>query len=694
MRKWRRLRKNMQITGVIQNTARLLLSVSIAVVLAGSFSAPVKAADNPVDLVLGGEGATSWNIGNIEPGDSGIKTVELHNAGSKDGFVTIWVSDIISSEGLNPESETGDTAEPGEFTDYLLLNLTADGLSSNVNLPTTINSLPQSTTWSDYIELIPLKAGDTVDLQWGWELPAQTGNDVQGDSISFTINYLLREFEITDVSGVVTAEGVFTEEVTIGLENGNAGLIIEEGIVGQTEEGEPISEIWLFDVDKESLALSEDTVTIGAHIVLGPEGITFDQPITLTTTYDPDDIPPRAGEGNLSIAVWDEAAGEWVELEGCVVDTVNNTISAPVDGFSRYTIIAPVPPPPPPEVQISPPEAEIPPPEAEIPPPEVEIPPPEVEIPPPEVEIPPPVPTPSLLEVDMLGKTGKVEIGADGTLAESLTLSDASGNFIINIDSGTKVTGSNGVQLSQIELTITEESIVVSDDIVILSPAYKLTGYTRGMEATGINFDPFAMLTIRYDPRDLPEDVFPPFIATYTDDEGLVRLQPPPDSTVGIGEAKALIYHASLFVVVAEVAPPPPPLPARFEASNLTINPRQAQLGQPVTISLTITNEGAIEGSFELHLIVDGIVRMVKEITLGGKGSETLTFEVSNLAVGKHQVKIAGLTEQFRIVMTTTPPTEEGVNWLLIDMSVSAALVIGALVLYFITRRSRQVQLK
>ena len=84
---------------------------------------------------------------------------------------------------------------------------------------------------------------------------------------------------------------------------------------------------------------------------------------------------------------------------------------------------------------------------------------------------------------------------------------------------------------------------------------------------------------------------------------------------------------------------------------------------------------------------------MVTEITLAGKGSETLTFEVSNLAVGKHQVKIAGLTEQFRIVMATTPLVEAGVNWLLIDMSVGAALVIGALVLYFITRRSRQARL-
>jgi len=667
MRKWCRLRKNMQITRVIQHTARLLLAAIIGLVLAGSFSAPVKAAGNPIDLVLGGEGATSWIITNIQPAASGTNTIALHNAGSKDGFVTIWVSDIISSEGLNPESETGDTTEPGELTDYLLLNLTADGLGSNVNLPTTINNLPQSATWADYIELIPLKAGDTVDLQWDWELPAQTGNDVQGDSISFSINYLLREFEITDVSDVVTAEGAFTEEVTVEPEGGKAKITIAAGTAGQTEAAEPISEIWLFTIDKESLALSADTITIGAHIIAGPDGITFDQPITITISHDPDDLPPRAYEGDLVIALWDEAAGDWFELEGSTVDTVNNTISAPVSHFSRYTILAPVPPPPPPP-----------------PPPE------DIEVPPPEIEIPPPTSAPALLEVDILGNTGIVEIGDDGTLAESLTLSDASGNFTLTIDSGTKVTGSSGVQLSQIQLTIAEESIVVPDDIVILSPIYSLTGYTRGMELTRIIFDPFAMLSIRYNPEDLPENAFLPFIATYTDDEGLVRLQPPPDSTIGIGEAKALIYHASLFVAATEVAPPPPPLPARFEASNLTINPRQAQLGQPVIISLTITNEGALTGSFELHLIIDGIVRMVTEVTLGGQDSETLTFELSNLAAGQHQVKIAGLTEQFQVVMATTPPTEEGFNWSLIDISVGTALVIGVLGLYFIIRRSRQ----
>ena len=62
--------------------ARLFLAVIIALVLLGSLPVPVQAQD-PVDLVLGGEGATPWSIEDIMPCDSGTKTVTLHNAGTE-----------------------------------------------------------------------------------------------------------------------------------------------------------------------------------------------------------------------------------------------------------------------------------------------------------------------------------------------------------------------------------------------------------------------------------------------------------------------------------------------------------------------------------------------------------------------------------------------------------------------------------
>ena len=53
---------------------RLALALILGLAVVGSLPIPVQAQE-PIDLVLGGEGATSWNIGDIKPGDSGTKTV-------------------------------------------------------------------------------------------------------------------------------------------------------------------------------------------------------------------------------------------------------------------------------------------------------------------------------------------------------------------------------------------------------------------------------------------------------------------------------------------------------------------------------------------------------------------------------------------------------------------------------------------
>jgi len=62
-------------------------------------------------------------------------------------------------------------------------------------LPATIHQLPQSAVDTNYIKVNQLSAGETLILVWEWEF-AETGepqNDSQGDSFSFTINYLLEE---------------------------------------------------------------------------------------------------------------------------------------------------------------------------------------------------------------------------------------------------------------------------------------------------------------------------------------------------------------------------------------------------------------------------------------------------------------------------------------------------------------------
>lgn len=650
----------------IKNSVRLLLVVVIGITLLDGLLTlpPARAAANPVDLQLGGSGATSWSITNVKPGDKGTKIVELLNTGTEDGFVSIWTSDIVNSEGSNPESETGNTAEPGEFADFLEFKLIAPGLVTSLNLPVTIYNLPQSANASNYINIIPVKAGTTVVLQWNWELPIEAGNDVQGDEISFTLNYLLREVNITSLAGSVTANGTFTEPVTVQSDNNLGGVTFSQGTTGRTRENQPLSEIWLVEIDQPPLSSPAWETVVGLSYEFGPDGATFDQPVTITLSYNPGSIPQGVNAGNLFIAVWDTLSGQWLPVAGSTVDAGTKTVSVPVAHFSRYTVLSPAPPPPPPPVA-SPPDEE-------------------------EPEPAPQEKRKAVLEANILGSESTATTGADGSLQQPLMLTDPEGNFVIEFSRGTKITSVDGQPVTRIELTVIDETPAVAENIIVLSPKYRLTGYINETEIPLIVFNPEAKLSIRYDTRDLPENLFTPFIADYSAEGGLLPLPPAPGAIIELGQATAVAGNSGLFFVAAEILSPQP-LPARFEAHSLTINPRQVYADESVSISFSITNNGDFPGTYEVYLMVDGIVRAIEEVKLDAMSSQTFRFEVANLSTGVHQVKVAGLTGEFEVTPLPVTTEEAEVDWFLIDISVIASLVAGALVLYIVVRRAHRL---
>jgi hypothetical protein len=516
----------MRKTGVYKFTIKI--AITLAVLVATFFAtipAPVKAAPDPIDLELDTAGYTPITFNNIKPGDSGIKTIELRNVGTKNGLVSIWLSDIINDEGLNPKSETGDISGDGELGEYLLLDIDTSGLSTNLALPATVNDFPVSATGQKYIKVIALKAGETRILDWYWTLPETTGNMVQGDVLSFTINYFLREIESPGGPGTTPGGGQYYDDT-------------------------PVSE----DEDEEE------------H---------------------------------------------------------------------------------------------------------------------------------KTLEVSLLDEKLTVEISADGILKDSVILAGDDGKISLELPAGTRIIGDGGVSPSRIVFTIEGTSILLLDNIVLLSPIYRLTGYTIEGNILYIQFDPPVRLTIRYDPAKIPENSFPPRIAQYTDEEGPVILESPVNYPVDLGIVNALIEQSGLFMVLAEIAPQPPPLPAFFTAGNLIISPHEAFEGDPVEISVTITNKGPEDGTYELYLIIDGIVRGIQKVSLSGKSSETLTFEVTNLAAGTHQIKVAGLTENLRIEKVAFNQLGPGVNWTLLDLSVAAVIITGMLIWssYMIRARRRSTRI-
>lgn len=652
----------MKFPRLINHTGRVLLaSAVIGLTLIGTSPAEVKAAPDPVDLELDAIGYTPIIANNLEPGDSGTKTVELRNVGTSDGFVTIWLSDIISGEGDNPESETGDTSGAGEFEQYLTLDITVDGLNTNLDLPAAVADLPASVIEEDYIEVIPLKAGETRTLEWHWELPADTGNAVQGDELSFTINYLLREMVITNVSTVVTTEGEFTEDVTVKSETEKGQIKINVNTTAKTADNQTPDDLWLIEMDNTVARVPENKSAVGFPYELGPEGTTFDKPVTITLSYKPENIPAGVSESELEIALWDKAAKKWITLSNCTVNTQTKTISAQITHFSRYTVFSPNTssiPPAIPLVVIEPEEPEV---------------------------IPP-----RLLEVNLLDEETVVEISEDGVISDTLILADRDGNFVVEIKGGSRITGTGGEKLSRIDLREIERTLILPDDTILLSPAYLLTGYNEEHKETEIIISPSATLSIRYDTVDLPENAFLPYIAIYTDSDELVPLEMPLGSLVTLGTAEALITGSALYVVAVEIAPPPPPLPADFISSNLIINPAEIMAGDPVKISVTITNGGELSGTYEVYLVIDGIVRATREVALTGKSSETLTFEVSNLSPGTHQIRLAGLNGSIEVTRVTVEPGGSRVNWLGLDLSIAGAVVLGLLIWHVMLLRARR----
>jgi len=306
---------------------RVALALILGLALIGSLPMPAQ-AQAPVDLELGGEGATSWDIGNIRPGDSGTKTIELHNAGSGSGTVTIWISDIEEVDG------GGDGAV---LDDYVLFNISGERLSTTVTLPATIHQLPQSATGANQMKIDWLNAGETLALVWEWEFP-ETGepqNDAQGDSFSFTINYLLEELP-SGGGGAPSYQQLKIDilgKVTVAKINSSGRLL--DSCVATDSDNKHSLEFTLgtkitcvngrvprrieMRFCEEAPPPPDGTEVIGpAYKLTGyitdsaPYPLIFDPPVELTLIYEPDWLP---GNTSKIVFAYYEAEHGWIELE-------------------------------------------------------------------------------------------------------------------------------------------------------------------------------------------------------------------------------------------------------------------------------------------------------------------------------------------------------------------------------------------
>jgi hypothetical protein len=91
------------------------------------------------------------------------------------------------------------------------------------------------------------------------------------------------------------------------------------------------------------------------------------------------------------------------------------------------------------------------------------------------------------------------------------------------------------------------------------------------------------------------------------------------------------------------------PKPAEFTLSNLTVDPNQTDAGDPVSISVNITNVGETEGNYTFELLINNSTRANVTIDLTPLESNVTTFTDVETVEGNYTAQIGDLMGAFNV---------------------------------------------
>ena len=100
-----------------------------------------------------------------------------------------------------------------------------------------------------------------------------------------------------------------------------------------------------------------------------------------------------------------------------------------------------------------------------------------------------------------------------------------------------------------------------------------------------------------------------------------------------------------------------------FQVGNLTINPSEATVGQPIDISVGAINVGDIKGVYSLKLDINGTTAGTKDLNLEANQSQIVTFNVNETIEGSYNVTVGDQSGIFSVSSKPNPiPTTLAVS--------------------------------
>ncbi|MFC1487122.1 CARDB domain-containing protein [Thermoproteota archaeon] len=114
---------------------------------------------------------------------------------------------------------------------------------------------------------------------------------------------------------------------------------------------------------------------------------------------------------------------------------------------------------------------------------------------------------------------------------------------------------------------------------------------------------------------------------------------------------------------------------AELQLSNLVTNRKEAEVGEPITVSISATNIGDANGEFSLELFVNNQERATRTIQLDGGQTSHVQFEIVENVEAEYVVKIGTLSTSFIITSEAQPvkPAEFQVT----DLTVNPSSVLS-----------------
>jgi hypothetical protein len=265
---------------------------------------------------------------------------------------------------------------------------------------------------------------------------------------------------------------------------------------------------------------------------------------------------------------------------------------------------------------------------------------------------------PSNTTIQLTGFSGNAgpQVNSSGYVQAAITLKEPSNECELEIAANTRILNSTGGILT----SITQSQTVNPP----AAPAGKMLLLSHSFGPSGAKFSPAINLNIKYDPAKLPAGSNENDLQVAWWDGSMWQILTTTINTT-THTATAKVEHFTEFTLMAPAAPPAP-VPAAFVVTEVTVSPRQATVGQQITVSAKVTNTGGTEGQFELILSVNQTIQSRKTITLTPGGVTIEQFSIPTTQPGGFTVDVNGVpggsfaveaAEETTTTTTTVPTT-------------------------------------